>query len=433
MSNPTLADFPVKSIKFAMFVSQDVNWLYQYVSPNTKGFAHVQQLASFFSTVENASLVVPELAEFVGTSEARVQILYDYYWTGEFFAENIKNATKIVPLLGHPVQSSNLFIGLYVFFTVLAVTFAVLRVHSRLLINGRIRSYDWILMGGTFFTVAFGMMQAIGKDIILFKKQVIGILIFALVLGGTSHYRGPWDRSWYDYNIDMSASIASDILYPIVIFLIKTSLLLFYYRLIDWFPLKLATILTLVVVTINSLCMIFIWIFHCNPPIYWTGDLYITAECNSKLWKKSEVLCGGINIATDIVIWLIPLPMVWKITQSTRERILSFVTFGVGAIACVACGIRLGTVRELSSTSLTPPNAAPYCIWTMLELYLAIICSSVPAIRALLIRSRPNILRSPKNSEGKGSAGTDLQNEKNEPDVTIVQVYHYGSKPDSPT
>lgn len=130
-------------------------------------------------------------------------------------------------------------------------------------------------------------------------------------------------------------------LYSITVFLIKWSLLLFYWQLTVWNPLRIATGAMFVIVLVNSLLMIFIWTFFCRPVNYWSGDSYWGGvSCSLNLYTRSQIILPSINIATDVIIWIIPLPMVWKIRQGYRERFLTFVTFGVGALACIACGIR---------------------------------------------------------------------------------------------
>ena len=149
----------------------------------------------------------------------------------------------------------------------------------------------------------------------------------------------------------------------------------------------------------------FTWIFHCDPVLSWIGTAYMTCTCHAKLQKNAEYWCGSINIVTDVIIWLLPLPMVWKITQSMRERVFAILTFGIGALACIACGIRLNTVKHIWNSSGSPPNAGSYNLWTMVELYLAIICSSVPALRALILKKAPSILGSSKQSTGTSESG----------------------------
>lgn len=207
-------------------------------------------------------------------------------------------------------------------------------------------------------------------------------------------------------------------------FLIKSSFLLFYYRLTTWQPVKITTIITFGVVVINTFLMVFIWLFYCHPVIYWTGDNYLNTQCNAVLYTKSQYACGAINIITDCIIWLIPLPLIWRITVSKRERALAVVTCGVGAVACVACAMRLAAVKALLNAETPNQDEAQYDTWECVEMFLAIICSCIPAIRALVIKKIPGIIsartKESEYSDGKTGSGKDGSfNEKGSSGVAV--------------
>ena len=68
-------------------------------------------------------------------------------------------------------------------------------------------------------------------------------------------------------------------------------------------------------------------IFSCRPVIYWKD--YLEARCTV---QQSHLLvaAGVLNIVTDVAVWICPLPLVWKLQLSWRERLLAVVTFGLG-------------------------------------------------------------------------------------------------------
>ncbi|KAF3931702.1 hypothetical protein ABW19_dt0204205 [Dactylella cylindrospora] len=366
--NVTETDFYTASL-----LCQDLTWLVRYSMPNVKAYDLAVKFTEWYNGVENASLAVPEFVEFTGAREVDVETVYTFYGGGDVFAMLTAYTKDLVPLFDHPTQDSDLYIGIFVFLTFFALLSLGLRLYSRVSIAGYVKSYDWILVVATVITFAFGLMNAV-------------------TLAGPFHHRGYWDRSWNNYDTGNAAGIASDVLYPVVVLLIKSSLLLFYWSLTQYWPLRASVLVTFAIVFANSMCMIFIWVFKSDPVLYWRDDAYWTANVKAVLWEKSELVCGGINIVTDVMVWVLPLPMIWKIRQSLRERLLTCATFGVGALACIACGIRLHSIREINKGGLVPPNQTPYLLWTMTELYLAIICSSVPALRALIIKKAPSVL-----------------------------------------
>ncbi|KAF3148963.1 hypothetical protein TWF594_000416 [Orbilia oligospora] len=324
--------------------------------------------------VQNANTSAAEYAEFLDTSEEWVEVVWaNFFGSGESYREFIALVNGVIPALGHPTQSAH-FLPLFASLTIITAIVFALRIYSRLKVGGYIRAYDWIILAGFIITLATGIMRA-------------------YILTGPVHYRGVWDQSWDDYNALESSSLANNICYPIVVFLVKTSLLLFYYQLTAWKPLRWATIITFAVVTCNSLALLFGYTFRCIPVLGWRGLNFLDAYCPVKVWKL-ELGTSIVNIVTDVVIWLIPLPMIFKIIHTPTERFLGVLTFGIGALACICCGMRLSVMHNawFSKEIGKPMDSSIVATWTQTELYMAIICSSVPAIRALIIKKAPRIL-----------------------------------------
>ncbi|KAF3941725.1 hypothetical protein ABW19_dt0208446 [Dactylella cylindrospora] len=343
------------------------------------------EMSDFFAGVENATESAPQLAEHFGTTTERAQYAIDWFnnaagWPLPSVVEEIK---RIFPNVGTPENNSDLFIGILVLLSVLAAVFVGLRVYSRIVVNGFIRAHDYILITATLIAFVFG-------------------------LAGPTHYRGKWNRSWEDKQVDLWSGKFTEVMYPTGILFIKSSLLLFYWGLTTWWPLRTGVAVVFVVCFGNTLAMILTAVLKCNPAVSsFEGYDYFTATCNVDLWAKGEEICGSINIATDIIIWLMPLPMVWKITQGMRERFLACVTFGLGALACIACGMRFSKVQEYNVITLIPRDQSRWLLWALVEMFLAIICSCVPAIRALVIKRAPAFI---------GSTVTDTTYDKDDRD-----------------
>ncbi|KAK6512473.1 hypothetical protein TWF481_001359 [Arthrobotrys musiformis] len=356
--------------------------------------------------IENKTLAAPQLAPYLGTSLERTQFLFDFFGenVGVPFPDLVDMVNQVMPAAGHPHNKSIQFIGVLVMFTVLMVSFIAVRLYSRVTINGFIRGHDYVLLFAALVAFGFGTMNA-------------------AMLNGPTHFQGNWDRSWIDYIHDQYSGKASEVLYPVGVFLIKTSLLLFYWGLTQWWPLRVAVGVTWVVSLGNSLAMIFTWVFRCSPVLSFDTMDYFTATCKTDMWLKSMDVTGALNIVTDVVIWLLPLPLVWKITQGNRERLLASLTFGVGALACIACGFRFYSLHKILAPSLLPPDQSEWLIWGMAEMYIAIICSCVPAIRALIIKKAPSIIGASTDVYSTTADGkTDEKSadkEKGGPDVRV--------------
>ncbi|EPS42126.1 hypothetical protein H072_3859 [Dactylellina haptotyla CBS 200.50] len=391
-------------------VCQAFSWLAQGEEwKKTKALDISLSMADFLNRPEitNKSLAAPQLAAYLGTTEERTQFLFDFFGdhVGIPFSDLIDMVNQVMPAAGHPANNSSQFIGVFVMFTVLMVAFLALRLYSRVRINGFVRGHDYVLLFAALVAFGYGAMNA-------------------TMLNGPTHYQGNWDRSWEDYIDDSYSGKATEVLYPLGVFLIKTSLLLFYWGLTPWWPLRVAVGVTWVVSLGNSLTMIFTWVFRCNPVLSFDGYDYFTASCKTNMWLKSMDVTGALNIVTDVFIWLIPLPMVWKIAQGNRERLLASLTFGIGALACIATGFRFYSLHKILAPSLLPPDQSEWLIWGMAEMYIAIICSCVPAIRALIIKIAPSLIGSTTDVYSTSHDGkTDEKSEDKEKIGTNIHIH----------
>jgi len=380
---------------YASNVAENVIWLTSLSNPSLTGTQVVNELATFFNTFTgnvSSDSGISQVAQLVGAPVEYVNVMYEFFGGGDSFVSFVGLAQEVIPTLGHPAAERSTFIGVFALLAVISTLAIVLRMYSRLTISGFIRSYDWILLVGALITFAYTTMKVV-------------------CTAGPLYYNGWWDRNYSDYILDAQLSLANGILYAVTTFLVKSSLLLFYFKLTTWMPLKITTCVTFGIVAVNTILMIFLLTFYCDPVIYWYGMNFMTVTCNTALYVKTTYGSGGVNIITDCIIWILPLPMVWKITQSTRERTLAILTFGIGALACIACGMRLNSVKDLLTTESPASDESKYNIWELVELYLAIICSCIPAIRALIIKKIPSLLTGSVDY-AKGSAWTDGKTEK---------------------
>ncbi|EPS44624.1 hypothetical protein H072_1400 [Dactylellina haptotyla CBS 200.50] len=400
----------------------DTEWLFEGFQM-TKGSELVSRMARFFESNPdfNETGYDEKIAQLAGTSVSNVNLLKMFYGDWPTYADVVGFSNQTIPMLGHPTQS-RAFLPVFIVLTVVTMIVVALRMYSRLTITGFVRSYDYVLLAGFFMTLGFGLQNAV-------------------ILNTHTFNRGVWDKNWIDFQVEQDSSLSASILYPLTVLVIKFSLLLFYYKLSVWHPLRWATIGTALFVIANTIATIFGWAFQCNPTLPWKHQNYMNpdGECPVDTWKL-EIATGSINIITDVVIWLIPMPMIWKMQLSLRERIISVFTLGVGALACIACAIRLRNINMAWYGSPIESSASIICIWTITELYLAQICASIPAIRALVLNKAPHLLGS-EPSERKENKFDQFENYdqfpdfsshsslgKASPDVSVVRQDQYEAR-----
>ncbi|KAF3917369.1 hypothetical protein ABW21_db0203084 [Orbilia brochopaga] len=308
--------------------------------------------------------------------------------------ETISVFAEQLSIISHPHSTASI-IPIFIVFTILSTVVMGLRFWSRLSILGRIQSFDWLSLFAYIIILAWCSLS-----------------VYEKVASGT--WASYCDRS---YNQAVRAYMAYSLgmaLYPVAILSVKLALLLFYFSLSTWQPMRWAVYITAFASFATAMIAMFMWIFQCNYPDLWNHGVDPTTSCKAFRPYNVVMSTGAVNILTDVIIWLIPLPLVWRLQLYPRERILAVFTFGLGAIAWIASIVRLVMVNKYllySNGSTTAINA-----WAMVELNLALICSSAPALRALLIKHAPKVLPYAYPS----SSGSDITSKASRAEKTFV-------------
>jgi hypothetical protein len=88
-----------------------------------------------------------------------------------------------------------------------------------------------------------------------------------------------------------------------------------------------------------------------------------------------------VNISTDFLLALAPVPLIWKLQMPLRTRLSLVAILSLGIFAAVA-----GIIRQLSSSQfgVLEPYVYDTCsIWNFIELDMGIIAASLPALKPL--------------------------------------------------
>ncbi|KAK4204714.1 hypothetical protein QBC40DRAFT_164105 [Triangularia verruculosa] len=182
--------------------------------------------------------------------------------------------------------------------------------------------------------------------------------------------------------------------YLAILALTKISILCFYLRIFSQPTFRVITFIVMTWVGLSGVIFVFCQIFQCIPiPYIWEG------------WRKGEFgpfTCLDINtlgyttaafsIAQDIVILVMPLPLLIKLNVSVRSKIGIMVMFSLGIFVLITSCVRLWALYDFGDSVNPTWDYTNALIWTGLEVGVSIIVTSLPAIRVLLSRRGGNLL-----------------------------------------
>ncbi|KAE8359594.1 hypothetical protein BDV27DRAFT_135822 [Aspergillus caelatus] len=165
---------------------------------------------------------------------------------------------------------------------------------------------------------------------------------------------------------------------------VKISILVFLKRLLG----------TVKVVRVGVTCLIvftMMWaftelmgnIFQCHPVQYYY-DTTLNGHCmpgQTKLFQTSACL----SLVEDVIILLLPMPVVWRLRITVQQKIGLTIVFSLGALVCIFSLLRVIEFNHFHTDDLAS-SSAKESVWTALELNVAIICGCLPLFKPLVHR-----------------------------------------------
>ncbi|KFY73170.1 hypothetical protein V499_06718 [Pseudogymnoascus sp. VKM F-103] len=272
-----------------------------------------------------------------------------------------------------------ILLGLSISFTVLSSIFVVLRVIARFWIIKGAGWEDYTIVVAVAFNVGMAACQiqevryGTGRHVqFLETSQVVGILKYLF---------------W------------SIISYCVTLSLVKTSILLQYYRIFGGndatrYAIYVALI---IVIAFGTECVISdIW--TCVPvQAFWELSLRPTSKCVDQ--NKLFLANACINIATDLIIATIPLPIVHKLRIPFRQKIALMVILGIGWFICAVSMLRLNSIIGLAKQADTTFYSGETAYWSTIEVNVAIICACLPTLNPICRLIFPRYFRSTQSAK----------------------------------
>ncbi|KAJ1329646.1 hypothetical protein MN608_06382 [Microdochium nivale] len=100
---------------------------------------------------------------------------------------------------------------------------------------------------------------------------------------------------------------------------------------------------------------------------------------------------SGMSMATDMLIFCIPIPSVLKLQLPLRQRIMVLGIFCLGFFVCIISVYRMLTLKAGVISQDPSWDNIGAAIWSCIELNISIIASSLPTLRPLVARLLPGI------------------------------------------
>jgi rhodopsin domain-containing protein len=181
-------------------------------------------------------------------------------------------------------------------------------------------------------------------------------------------------KLWYIYHIIYTAALAA----------VKFSILVFYSTVFVTRKTRILIFSTMAFISVYSVVMSLLFAFQCKSPSNaWNLAILESGHCVhvvSYLWPS-----GALNVATDIFVLSIPIPVLWSLRLNQKKRIALIGIFSVSSVAVIASIIRFYAIARYARASFSDISyySSFLLIWSQVEINTAIICGSIPSLYPL--------------------------------------------------
>ncbi|KAK4462751.1 hypothetical protein QBC42DRAFT_326481 [Cladorrhinum samala] len=277
-------------------------------------------------------------------------------------------------------QASVFIVGIV--FSVIAIAVMGLRVYCRIVITkGGLGTDDYLMLAGVLCNIGLSIANMV-----------------CAWYGAGVHMTSRTQEEWLaNYPGLFQSNYANRLLYVVAMCLVKTSLLVFYLRVDPRKWTKYAIYFLIFTVIGLSVATALICIFECWPPrLYWDVTAQLTGatvgKCMDPKSRQTFFEANGIiNIVQDACIYLLPVPMLWRLQVPRRQKAGLLFLFCIGFVALAAACVRYHYVLKLANSDDIWYYFADSLNWCSIEVYAAVICGSASTFRVLFKTYAPRL------------------------------------------
>ncbi|KAI9903891.1 hypothetical protein N3K66_000420 [Trichothecium roseum] len=252
-------------------------------------------------------------------------------------------------------------------FVVLCPVLVAMRMWARLRRGGKTGVDDWICIAALIFTLL-----------------TAGFLVASCQNGMGRHWLSLNPMEKFE---SMKYFYMAQISYKAAINLTKCSIILLYLRIfnkIRWF--KWACWFILACVAMYMAGSVLVTIFQCRP-IRAAFDKTITDKVcvnNTQFWYAN----AGFSISTDVIILLLPMPLVYQLQVPWPQKAALTGVFALGIFVVITSCLRITTLDILAETP-DQTYDIENVMWTIIEPNVAVVCACLPILRPFIVKLIP--------------------------------------------
>ncbi|QSZ30217.1 hypothetical protein DSL72_004739 [Monilinia vaccinii-corymbosi] len=239
------------------------------------------------------------------------------------------------------------------------------------------------------------LSKQFGVDDIFLLIALVPTTICAVV-ALLAHERWKWNRHIWDVTPEyaefgLKVSLFLECLFGLAVAFTKISFIILVMRVMSRGTgiLKHLAIAMIVIVACEAISFEVVIINNCSPVSdYWTLS-YSPQNC---IDERTHLFSSAIiNTFTDFVVFFLPIPTVFSLPIPIRQQLMLCLLFAVGLVVCGAGVVRIYYIHATYSSYDRTWFSYPLWISSVLNLYIGMICTALPATKPFFFTFLPSL------------------------------------------
>lgn len=182
----------------------------------------------------------------------------------------------------------------------------------------------------------------------------------------------------------------------------KLSLLFLYLRIFDSRRIRVTTWVLIGITIVSWITWSLIAFFLCTPVEFYWDRTIPGGHCINidSFWRSIP----PINIFTDAVAIILPIPTIWRLEASRMKKIGVCAILMTGGIGLITGCIRWAVYLSYSAQYIVPSITEPLLGWAIIEAGMYEIAACLPMLRPIFVWLTPSWLSSRWTRDGGSSA-----------------------------
>ncbi|KAL0261334.1 hypothetical protein SLS55_002764 [Diplodia seriata] len=176
---------------------------------------------------------------------------------------------------------------------------------------------------------------------------------------------------------------------------------------------RVACVVFLYVLMLNTVVSVTCCILTCRPiSLFWHPEKVTSPAAFSEHCVNVKAMWfaqGYTYVFFDLVLIVLPIPVVKSLRISRRERWALGSIFALGGFGCICSFLRLRSIDKAADSTDPGWDNVDSARWAVIEVVVGIICASLPQCKTLLTRLFPRFLNPNRRSDQATVAVTGFE------------------------